>query len=90
MDGKKNKCMTYMSVVDEPMFAGNLMSFFWTPRYVDSPCVRVDLLAQHWSELRHQQDQQRPEYQLQQPEPVAYRGRWRAQSHGFLLVQHGL
>lgn len=75
--------ITYMSVVDEPMFAGDQISFLLTSRYVDSPRVGVDLLTQCWLQPRNQQDQQRPEQQLQQPEPAAHRGTRRAGSHGF-------
>lgn len=72
-----------MSMVNEAVFTGDSVSFLLTSRYVDSPCVGVDLLTQRRSKLRHQQEQQRPEQQLQKPEPGAYRGRRRAKSHGF-------
>lgn len=84
----EQKCRTYMSIVEEPVFAGNFVRCRLASRYVDCPRVGVDLLSQHRFQPRHQQDQQRRECELQQPEPAAYRGR--ARSHGVFLVQHGL
>lgn len=84
----EQKCRTYMSIVEEPVFAGNFVRCRLASGYVDRPRVGVDLLSQHRFQPRHQQDQQRRECELQQPEPAAYRGR--ARSHGVFLVQHGL
>lgn len=65
-----------MSVVDEPMFVGNLVSSLLPSRYVDSPCICVELLSHYRSHPRKQQDQQRPKDELQEPELVARRARW--------------
>lgn len=78
---KKMQLITYVSIVDESMFASNFISLLLTSRYVDSPCVGVDLLTLYRS--TNQQHQQRHKQQLQQPEPAAYGGRWMASSHGF-------
>lgn len=56
----KMQLSTYMSVVHESMFAGNLISLLRTSRYVNSPCVGVDLLTQSRCKARNQQGQQRP------------------------------
>lgn len=79
-----------MSKVDETMFVGNLVSGLLPSRYVDSPCICVELLSHYWSQPRKQQDQQRPKYELQEPELVACRGRWQARSHEFLLARRSL
>lgn len=79
-----------MSIIDEPMFGGNLVSDLRPSGYVDSPRICVELLSHYWSQPRKQQDQQRPKYELWDPELVAWRGRWQARSHEFLLVQRSL
>lgn len=79
-----------MSIVDEPMFVGNVVSGLLPSRYVDSPRICVELLSHYWSQPRKQQDQQRPKYELREPELVACRGRWWARSHEFLLVRRSL
>lgn len=87
---KKNQNRTYVSIVDEPMFVGNSVSGLLSSRYVDSPRICVELLSRYWSQPRKQQDQQRPKYELQEPELVARRGRWQTSSHECLLVRRSL
>lgn len=60
-----------MSIIDEPMFGGNLVSDLWPSGYVDSPRICIELLSHYWSQPRKQQDQQRPKYELWEPELVA-------------------
>lgn len=79
-----------MSIVDEPMFVGNLVSSLLPSRYVDSPCICVELLSHYWSQPSKQQDQQRPQSKLREPGLVACRGRGWARSHEFLLVRRSL
>lgn len=56
----KRKRSTYMSIIDEPVFGGNLVGDLGPSGYVDRPRISVELLSHCRSQPREQQDQQRP------------------------------